>query len=393
MKKLKDRIISVVIGFLIGTMMVTSVFALSETVSKNLLYKDIKITLDGNELIPLDANGTYVEPFAIDGTTYLPVRAISNALGLTVGWDQKTSTVILESLKDETAEDVSPAGQVVYNHNGIKISYMGYRQDSENNISIIFGVENNTTVPFEVQAKNESVNGYMIDSVCSFPVAVGKIANIEVGLNADDLARLNITYLNSFETTFYIFDRDTTFECTTTPIEVNIDRTHLIVDRLSYIEYIKDVGTYDYDTEEYSTYIFAESGIIYLTYSKTYDEIFISYTLSEWNNYSFVTLNMSEAFDGALCMWEYSADTSDNNYDIMSGYEGYGSMDLNNDIDYWFEEYEVADTYQTFELTNDEMLIHLSDVKHLRALLLQDAERAFTQKNIPLDISIFEFVQ
>ena len=44
---------------------------------------------------PKDANGNTVEPFIIDGTTYLPVRAVSNALGLNVGWDDATSTVSL----------------------------------------------------------------------------------------------------------------------------------------------------------------------------------------------------------------------------------------------------------------------------------------------------------
>jgi len=40
-----------------------------------------------------DANGNYVEPFIIDGTTYLPVRGISNALNLGVGWDGENNTV------------------------------------------------------------------------------------------------------------------------------------------------------------------------------------------------------------------------------------------------------------------------------------------------------------
>ena len=38
-----------------------------------------------------------VEPFIIDGTTYLPVRALSNALGFDVGWDNATSTVSISS--------------------------------------------------------------------------------------------------------------------------------------------------------------------------------------------------------------------------------------------------------------------------------------------------------
>lgn len=60
-----------------------------------LQYKDIKITLDGEKLIPKDENGKVVEPFILDGTTYLPVRAISDALSLGVVWDESTNTVEL----------------------------------------------------------------------------------------------------------------------------------------------------------------------------------------------------------------------------------------------------------------------------------------------------------
>ena len=62
-----------------------------------LVYRGIKIILDGALITPRDASGNVVEPFIIDGTTYLPVRALSNALGFDVGWDNATSTVSISS--------------------------------------------------------------------------------------------------------------------------------------------------------------------------------------------------------------------------------------------------------------------------------------------------------
>lgn len=53
----------------------------------------INILINGNTLIPKDVNGNIVEPFLIDGTTYLPIRAVSEALGKTVDWDGDTQTV------------------------------------------------------------------------------------------------------------------------------------------------------------------------------------------------------------------------------------------------------------------------------------------------------------
>ena len=64
-------------------------------VNKELYYNDIKVRLNGKTLNPTDANGNKVEPFVIDGTTYLPIRAVGEALGLNVSWDGATSTVIL----------------------------------------------------------------------------------------------------------------------------------------------------------------------------------------------------------------------------------------------------------------------------------------------------------
>lgn len=66
------------------------------TVPANLEYSNITVTLDGVPVKLVDVNGNPVEPFIIDGTTYLPIRAISNAFGLEVDWDGATQTVILK---------------------------------------------------------------------------------------------------------------------------------------------------------------------------------------------------------------------------------------------------------------------------------------------------------
>ena len=58
-------------------------------------YKNIKIILNGINIEPKDVNGNIVGPFIIDGTTYLPVRAICKALGLEVNWNSETNTVEL----------------------------------------------------------------------------------------------------------------------------------------------------------------------------------------------------------------------------------------------------------------------------------------------------------
>lgn len=75
----------------------TSASATVGKITKELEYKDIKVTLNGQKLDLRDAQGNTVEPFIFDGTNYLPVRALAEALGLNVGWDGNTNTIILTS--------------------------------------------------------------------------------------------------------------------------------------------------------------------------------------------------------------------------------------------------------------------------------------------------------
>lgn len=89
-------------GFLMGVictvLVMSSVLgaaAATGAVNLSATYRNIKITLNGSELTPKDANGKTVEPFIVDGTTYLPVRAVSEALGLDVDWNNSTNTVEL----------------------------------------------------------------------------------------------------------------------------------------------------------------------------------------------------------------------------------------------------------------------------------------------------------
>lgn len=85
-------------GILVSVLVLSMIGTAAATVGKKTVdvdYNNIKVTMNGEAVNLVDANGNPVEPFAINGTTYLPVRAVANALGLTVGWDQATTTVIL----------------------------------------------------------------------------------------------------------------------------------------------------------------------------------------------------------------------------------------------------------------------------------------------------------
>ncbi|MDO4563314.1 MAG: RICIN domain-containing protein [Clostridia bacterium] len=55
----------------------------------------VNIFINGEAFVAKDVNGKVVHPILLDGTTYLPVRAISEAFAKDVEWDNDTKTVIL----------------------------------------------------------------------------------------------------------------------------------------------------------------------------------------------------------------------------------------------------------------------------------------------------------
>lgn len=100
---LKEKIKGVVIGAVCATVLTTTVFAAPIAKNAQLFFNNIKIYVDDNKIEPKDSQGNMVEPFIYNGTTYLPVRAVSNALGKNVEWDGKTSSVYIGKHKDNTS--------------------------------------------------------------------------------------------------------------------------------------------------------------------------------------------------------------------------------------------------------------------------------------------------
>ena len=85
-KSRKTRIAAVVLAVcLLLSVSVAAASAIKKNIVAN--YMDIKLVVNGITVTPKDANGTVVEPFIADGTTYLPVRALAEALGEEVEWD------------------------------------------------------------------------------------------------------------------------------------------------------------------------------------------------------------------------------------------------------------------------------------------------------------------
>jgi len=112
---MKNQWRSFLCGVFVTLLLVGAIGTAAATVGTKtaaLEYSNIKVTLDGSPVNLVDVNGNPVEPFIIDGTTYLPVRAVAGAFGLEVDWDAATQTVILKH--PTPTENISSLSHTVY---------------------------------------------------------------------------------------------------------------------------------------------------------------------------------------------------------------------------------------------------------------------------------------
>ena len=93
---MKKRLQGFIVGVLISATVTWGVvFATTGTKTIEVFYNNIKVYKD-NVLCELkDANGTVVEPFIYNGTTYMPIRGTANLAGMDVTWEGTTQSVYL----------------------------------------------------------------------------------------------------------------------------------------------------------------------------------------------------------------------------------------------------------------------------------------------------------
>lgn len=119
MKKQNNGNIRSFITGILTTLLVLglSVPALATATKTIDVFTGVSIYIDDVKLNPTDGAGNPVEPFIYNGTTYLPVRAVSEALGKVVQWDGATQSVYIGKHFSDTP--VAYLSQIDYfNKNG-----------------------------------------------------------------------------------------------------------------------------------------------------------------------------------------------------------------------------------------------------------------------------------
>lgn len=114
MKKRAKKLMALVLSLALVLGLIGTASATVGKQTKELDYNNITVTLNGKQVELKDAKGNAVEPFAIDGTTYIPVRAVAEALGLSADWDKTAKAVVLSQQSAEVQKVVANCSSEPY---------------------------------------------------------------------------------------------------------------------------------------------------------------------------------------------------------------------------------------------------------------------------------------
>ncbi|MCL2364975.1 MAG: copper amine oxidase N-terminal domain-containing protein [Defluviitaleaceae bacterium] len=93
---MKQRLQGMVFGIVLTLLVMAgslTVFAAVRTETFTVTFRDIRLMVNEVLVTPTNVRGEVVEPFMIEGTVYLPIRAVAEALGMEIRWNGATSTV------------------------------------------------------------------------------------------------------------------------------------------------------------------------------------------------------------------------------------------------------------------------------------------------------------
>lgn len=103
MKKLSKILISLTLILALSTSLSASTLTRDVKGKEN---KEIKITYDGQPITLKDGNGKVIYPVIINGSTYLPVRAVTEMVGCDISWEGTTKTIHIVSNGAKEPSDV-----------------------------------------------------------------------------------------------------------------------------------------------------------------------------------------------------------------------------------------------------------------------------------------------
>ncbi len=147
--------------------------------------------------------------------------------------------------------------QVLIDESGIKITATGL-DDGFMGTNIKLLIENNSEENLTVQARDVSVNGYMVDCSMSTDIAAGKKVNSEITIMDSSLDECEIENIADAELSFHVFNADSW-------------DTYLDTEPIQILTSIHD--NYEYKFNDSGTEIYSENGVKIVEKGLSKDEL------------------------------------------------------------------------------------------------------------------------
>ncbi len=221
-----QRVKDIVLGAITATLIIGVAPTVMATVGEfdiPVSYNDIKVYVDGEELV------TDKEAFTYKGTTFLPVRAVAEAVGKDVIWDGDTMSIYLNSseeelaaaaeaeaaaeveaeLEEEAEEDgaqVLKINEEVANQNGLSIKATEAVFDT--NFKMGFELENRTTMHYGVQVDKMYINGILMKATFFSEIYPNRTTSDVLSVWASDLADAGIDEIKTVKIYFEVAEKN-----------------------------------------------------------------------------------------------------------------------------------------------------------------------------------------
>ncbi|WP_302382508.1 copper amine oxidase N-terminal domain-containing protein [Anaerotignum lactatifermentans] len=199
------------------------------------MFNNIKIVVDGKEL------KTDKEPFIYEGTTYLPVRAVGEAVGKNVTWDAASKTVILgeteqkeqekepEQPEETTSDNDSRLGKLASkpstNVNNMKIQCTGVRESAGyiDGIEVDFKFTNNSDFEQTVWLDSLKVNNKDVEGSLYTKILGDRSETDRLTIEDSDLKRAGIDKIYNISVVFRVYNHDDWDDVTTNEMIMNFN--------------------------------------------------------------------------------------------------------------------------------------------------------------------------
>lgn len=189
-----------IIGFMVGSIFFSGLTFAATTQNIEVSFDKLKFVINGVDKSTSDGQfdnqGTKVPAsFIYQGTTYIPMRMVSNMLGKAVDWDGSNMAVLIGNSKGEGdyLSDLNPAslsGSNIYTNTSMKMKGQSYNKG----LSIGGSYSNGQpTTTYNLNANYKTFSAYIGFEDNSYTNHFGEATTIKISGDGKDLYTVNLT--------------------------------------------------------------------------------------------------------------------------------------------------------------------------------------------------------